>query len=441
MKDLSLTEASLVQAVFVTKFFKRLSSIQIYDGILPLVIIIHSYSDHETAALGLLVIWMALRLTIRVFRQHREHPTQPPFDAIFLILLLVNTRVIVLREDINGASNFLIIAIGFVIGLRQSWRQWRISLGWLALTSVVLAVNFLLVRPAPVGWTHTLVRDVYVLTMNGHGGINRFATILLLVTLSSVYYSLLSRSTAARAFGVVAALIGYSMCFSTDSRLAQAAPPTALLVGWLVPRFWKGSIKIILIVAASLITAGLILGLWWFYLAPDASVNLSSDLGRLAAGGCWLSLMFTGSNRFVYGVGFGPKANQMCGHLKDGAGFGHAHNTIAQMGGQLGLLGIIAFLILVIIVVMGFSRQRMLMLSLKNRDFHNIGRIQVAVGLNSLLMMNVLATTIYRGNQVTQCLIGFLASTSLCLAINPRNEPSTPDLPRSPLLRSSQRLG
>lgn len=393
----------------------RLWAIQAYDGILPIVITLHSFTEGRKPALGLLVIWMAIRLTNQMVAKFRTHSLQPPLEAILLALLLVNTRLIVLREDIDGPTTFLLIAIGFMIGASQSLRAWRFSFGWLALTPLLLMAYFLQHHSAASLWSTTYVRDVYEATMDGHGGINRFATILMLLTLSSASYSLLSRSFLERLIGTTTAVVGYALCVSTDSRLAQIAPPVALLIGWVAARWRRGSTKFLSVVFASAAMAVMVIGSWWFFLAPDANINQSSDLGRLRAGACWLSLMFTGANRFLYGVGYGPQANDMCSHLREGGGFGHAHNTIAQIGGQLGVLGIMAFLIVVILVSMGLRRQFQSIASRCDTTPSHLAFFQVAVSLNVLLLLNTLATTIYRTNQVTQCLIGFLAATSLCL--------------------------
>jgi hypothetical protein len=408
----------------IRKLIAWLWSAQVYDGMIPIIITFHSFTKTRQLALGLLVIWTAIRLIIQMVVQHQQHPLQLPFEAVFLALILVNTRLIVLREDMDGPTNFLLIALGFLIGGRQSLRQWRLSLGWLALTPILLAGVLVLHHSAVTTWSSTVVKDIYEATMNGHGGINRFATLLMFVTTSAAYFALLSTSRLARRFGTAAGLIGYVLCFSTDSRLAQIAPPIALLVGWMAVHWRVGTTKIVLWAAGALASASVAVGMWWFVLAPDASVNQGSDLGRLEAGRCWLSLMLTGRNRFLYGVGYGPKANEMCGYLKDGKGFGHAHNTIAQLGGQLGVLGILAFLILAIIVSMGLWRQLTVVSCRLNQEPNQHAFVQAAIGFNTLLLLNTITTTIYRGNQVTQCLIGFLASTSLCLLNSSLGDPS-----------------
>jgi hypothetical protein len=414
----------------------RLWAIQIYDAILPVVITLHSFPEGRNPALGLLVIWMSIRLLNQLVAQFCQHSWRPPLEAILLALLLVNTRLIVLREDIDGATNFLLIAIGFVIGSSQSLREWRVSFGWLALTPLLVGINVLNHHSAAIVWSSSFVKDVYEAAMDGHGGINRFATILMLVTLSATSFTLLARSLPERVFGATAALAGYALCVGTDSRLAQIAPPLALVIGMVAARWRKDSTRFVVFLLAAVVTAALLVGSWWFLFAPDASINQSSDLGRLRAGACWLSLMFTGGNRFIYGVGYGPQANDMCSHLREGGGFGHAHNTIAQIGGQLGMLGILAFLIVVIVISMGLRRQALSVACRSGQPPFHLPFFQAAVSLNVLLLFNTLATTIYRSNQVTQCLIGFLAATSLCLFTTPAatslaSEPPPADLESS----------
>ncbi|MCP9885705.1 O-antigen ligase family protein [Synechococcus sp. ATX 2A4] len=401
------------------RLLSRLWVIQVYDALLPVVITLHSFTEGRKPALGLLVIWMSIRLVNKLVPQFRQPPWRPPLEAILLALLLVNTRVIVLREDVDGPTNFLLIALGFVIGSSQGLREWRASFGWLALTPLLLAINILNRHSAASILSSSFVKDVYEAVMDGHGGINRFATILMLVTLSAAAFSLLARSLSGRVFGTTAALAGYALCVGTDSRLAQIAPPLALVIGMAAARWKKGFTRFVLFLFGAAATAALLVGSWWFLFAPDASINQSSDLGRLRAGACWLSLMFTGNNRFIYGVGYGAKANEMCSHLREGGGFGHAHNTIAQVGGQLGLLGILAFLIVVIVISMGLRRQALSVACPSGQPRFHLAFFQAAVSLNVLLLLNALATTIYRSNQVTQCLIGFLAATSLCLFTTP----------------------
>jgi len=101
-----------------------------------------------------------------------------------------------------------------------------------------------------------------------------------------------------------------------------------------------------------------LIGMWWFVIGAKSTKYLTSDSHRLEAARCWLSAMFTGSNRFLYGVGFNnEKLNSLCIYIRgEGRSMGHAHNTFAQIGGHHGLLGIIALSILLIVVVQGLVR-------------------------------------------------------------------------------------
>ena len=128
--------------------------------------------------------------------------------------------------------------------------------------------------------------------------------------------------------------------------------------------------------------------------------------------------MLSGRNRFIFGVGYGSeKPNQFCRHIPDFRGqlgtIGHAHNTFAQMGGQHGILGILALFIVVALVALGLRRQ---LGGLRVRLPLGPGATpwaEVSLGLNLALAFNALATTIHISNQVNQVLIGLLAATAL----------------------------
>jgi hypothetical protein len=162
----------------------------------------------------------------------------------------------------------------------------------------------------------------------------------------------------------------------------------------------------------------LALALWWFGVGPEAAINRLSDFRRMEAARCWFALMFSGRNRFIFGVGYGSeKPNQFCYHIPDFRGelgtIGHAHNTVAQMGGQHGILGILALFLVVLTVVLGLRRQLAgvpLSLPLGPRG---TTWAEVSLGLNFALAFNALATTIHISNQVNQVLIGLLAATAL----------------------------
>jgi hypothetical protein len=392
------------------------------DILLPISIGLHTHKPTRETSLGLLVIWMAWRLAIplveRYWGSDRRGPVLPHV-ALFLGLLLVNARPIALRDDMEGPTQFLLIAMGFVIGTLFLPQAWRATLGWFAVTTIPLAALFLQEATASkLPLNLGSIETIYTSTMLGHGGINRFATLVLMLTMGAWYFLLLSRGLLARSLGVAGVICGYILCLGSGSRIALAAPPLAAALAWAALRL-KGRSRLLRLRAAILAAAIPVLwGLWWYLLSPAAALNRGSDFLRAAAARCWLSIMFSKGSRFLFGIGYGSdKPNQICHHIPDFRGrlgsIGHAHNTLAQMGGQHGILGILSLLILVALVVLGISRQLSSVRGILPLGTGCTTWAEASLGINLALALSALATTVHIANQVNQVLIGLLAATAL----------------------------
>lgn len=403
-------------------FFSWLERWLPIDFLLPVVICLYCYKSSRETGGALLVIWMAWRLLLPLVEQFlrggRQGPVLPHV-ALFLGLLLVNARVIILRDDLAGPSQFLLVALGVVIGTLLSPAGWRSALGWLGVSTLPLGAIFLwhagsVSRP----YSLSAVAELAYATLSGHGGISRFATLAMLLTLCAWYGLWLRPGRAMRLLGLLAVATGYLLCLGSGSRVAQVAVPLAAAASWLALRLQGRPKPLQRRVLLAAIATPLALAVWWFVLGPESVDNRLSDFRRMEAARCWLSLMASGRNRFLFGVGYGSeKPNQFCHHIPDARGqlgsIGHAHNTFAQMGGQHGLLGLFALGILVLLVVLGLRRQ--LAGAGLRLPFGVRGTTwaEVSLGLNLALAFNALATTIHIGSQVNQVLIGLLAATAL----------------------------
>lgn len=392
------------------------------DALLPIVICLHFYKETRELGVALLLIWMAWRLVVPLIKAHgasdRRGPALPHV-ALFLGLLLVNARPIALRDDMAGPSQFLLIALGLVIGTLLTDNGWKAVLGWLGFSTLPVAALFLW-HGAGAGFPLSLqaIDQIYNVHMPGHGGISRFATLMMLLTLCAWYGLLLRPGLPVRVLGLLSVLSGYILCLGSGSRVAQVAVPLAIGMAWVGLRLKGRSRRLQRRLVLAALGIPLALALWWFQVGPEIGVNRLSDLRRMEAARCWFSLMFSGRNRLLFGVGYGSeKPNQFCYHIPDARGqlgsIGHAHNTLAQMGGQHGILGILALLIVVVLVLMGLRRQLVavplrLPLGLKGTTW-----AEASLGLNVALAFNALATTVYIGNQVNQVLVGLLAATAL----------------------------
>ncbi len=431
----------------INKAFRRrldewMNQLRPVDALLPISITLHAIKDDlpRETSLGLLVIWLAWRLLIPLINEKTSEDFKSkllPQLALFLGLLFVNARVIIQRDDVRGPTQFLLIALGFMVGSLLSQQAWKTTLAWLSLANLgILALFLHAATSAELPLVLGSVKTIFTSTLDGHDGINRLATLLTMLTMASWYSFLLNRDIVIKGLGLIGALSGYLLCIGSGSRMSTVAFPLSALLAWFVMRSKGRSRKFFNISLTITTLMAILIGMSWFVIGAKSTINLSSDSHRLEAARCWLSAMFTGNNRFLYGVGFNnEKLNSLCSHIPNfKASFGsigHAHNTFAQIGGHHGLLGIIALSILLIVVVQGLVRQQASVRRMLPLGPNGTTSVEMALGINLALAFNALATTIHHRNQLNQVLIGLLAATALCI-IKPDTTKPVKSVPESP---------
>lgn len=421
MCRLRLLSGDWMRLQFSLRLQKWFILIRPLDALVLFSIVLQTYRSTRELSLGLLVIWLAWRLLV-AFKEGASDGISNGFRfnlALFLGLLLVNTRLIVLRDDVRGPTQFLLIALGFVVGASLNQQSWRRLMFWLGVSAIPL--GFLFLNEAITfnfALTFGSIEQIYNTTMRGHGGINRFATLSLILTVSAWYSFFFSRGNIARGLASLGVITGYILCIGSGSRLSVAAAPLSIFIAWSVLRIKARSKKLqsIVIGLYAILFSGL--GLWWFLLSPSSAINRAADYYRLEAARCWLSILFSGTNRFIYGVGYGAdKANEICHHIPDFRGelgtIGHAHNTFAQMAGQHGILGIIALVIFVSLVFVGLRNQLSKVQEVLPLGPEGMTWAEAALGINLALAFTSFTTTIFIYSQLNQVLIGLLAATSL----------------------------
>jgi hypothetical protein len=399
------------------------TSIRPVDVLLPISISLHLQPDRSSIrlAMAFLFAWMGWRL-LQPLLKRGGGLASARAEALALGLLLVNARVIIYREDINGPTSFLLIGLGLLIGSGFDVTAWRVTLGWIAIAALPLGLSVIQAASgAPTQWLLEagLLPQLIGSQLSGHGGINRFATLVMMVCLCGWYFGALSQTRILRLLGFSMAALAYGLCIGSGSRASLLAPPISILFAWAALRLHNRSHWLKAAALASSAALGLAIGLWWFVLGPDRLRHQISDLHRLEAARCWLSLLFTGDNRMLYGIGYGSeKANRICQHVPNAAGvqgaIGHAHNTVAQIGGHLGLLGLLALALVLALLALGLTRQWQAITSPLPWGLPGATWAEAALGINLALAITSMATTIFRSNQVNQCLIGLLAATALC---------------------------
>jgi len=393
------------------------------DILLPIIIYLHMFKSSVKLALGLLVIWLAWRLVLPVVEERDKIFSLQPshfYRFLGLGLLLVNTRLIVLREDKAGPAQFLLIALGLAVAYAFTHYQWKHVLSWIGLAALPLFSFF-----AQAAWrTHlsfdfSTVATLYDAFCKGHGGINRFATLTLIITVAAWYSARLSSQKLCKGILYLSALLGYLLCLGTGSRASAIGVPVALFAAFLARRYYHVNNKTKFIAAFSVISLVACFCLYWYVLGADALQNRQSDAIRMQASLCWISMMFHGENGVLFGIGYGSaRANQLCYGIKDFEGklgsIGHAHNTFAQIAGHHGVLGLLAIVIFVLLIVVGLRNQlRLPSSSALGPDDAMLAFFEASLGVNLAILLNAMATTVYISNHLNQVLIGVLAAMAL----------------------------
>ena len=392
--------------------------VEIIDAALPLIFGLQLFKAQEELAIGLLLIWLAARLVLQAWRQRSE---PAPWALVLLGLLLVNMRVILFGEESapSGPSDFLLITLGLAAGFERSDTAWRTSLQCIGMASVTVSLVLLLYWPGSLSLGIGL-EEILSKNRLGLGGLNRLATLAMLFSLAAAYGGLLESKVWRRWSLVGASLLGYALCLRTESRLAMLAPPLAMGLAYLIPRLrsrvgWSRTLAICLAGCGALAA---MMAFWWFQLASDNRVNLASDLGRLEAARCWSAISLSGHNRFLLGIGFGDRARDFCAKAtayargSDWHPMGHAHNTLAQILGETGTLGLLAVVLLLVVLVLALIGRLNQQGTAIPWGWRGISLTEAALGLNLLLLFNVITTTVHLSNPASQCLIGYLSATA-----------------------------
>lgn len=189
-------------------------------------------------------------------------------------------------------------------------------------------------------------------TLNLFAGPNQTSYVVGLIGLLNAALFVKSRNSSTRLwlswFWVVLALGCLFIIWLSGARAAFISFSISCLVIWMIqgkfsrPLLMKRCFFLLLISVIALGVKQL--------LRPTSygvpGLDLASDLGRLLIAKCFLSVPFTGSNRFLYGVGV-DQINDVCRDDILGGIPDHAHNLFIQIFASSGLVGLLALLIVV----------------------------------------------------------------------------------------------
>ena len=407
------------------------------NALIPLTVAWHLSKDNRQLGLIALFTWIVLQLMRRIFSLVQNGAGRETWLSwcLLLGLMLFNVRNIVLRDDYRGPVIFLLIGTGLLLGSQFNQRQWKGLLAWLAFSIVPIGMFFAIQLGPPGTWLAQAVAcpehqgasvmfcSYYRLVQTSMGSINRLATLTTVLSLAAWYSATLtSRLWSRLAFLLIAAL-GYWIILGTDSRMAMVAMPTAVLLSWLVLRLrQRFTLKQWLI---SVVTASPLLALLaWEWVIKS---GLESDVMRVRIATCWIRRsMFRSTERFWMGAGYDTSSlREACHHINPDRSFGHAHNTIAQIAGNHGLLGLISLLGFTALIAFGLWRQlQMEHQPLKWSPWTTTQWSEVSLGLNLALLICALSTTVQEFSPVNQVLIGLVAGAACVNTSSPNNRES-----------------
>ena len=377
----------------------------------------------QSRELGLISLfaWLVLQMSAAIRKLILESSTQATLLAWggLLGFLLLNARNIIERDDYRGPIKFLLILIGLLIGSQFNKKQWLSLLRWLGIAIIPIAVWFGWKMHLNDDWSiKSIFRIYYDYTQQSMGSINRLATAAGLFTLSAWYSATQTPQIFARVGQLLIAFTGYRIVLGTDSRMAIIAVPIAIFIPWLWMRI-NNRLSAKQLIVASIAALGVTgISAWHFVIAKNFQTLTSSDVMRLRMATCWIRQgMLKPTERFWIGTGFdSAKLSEACEYIRPGHPFGHAHNTIANIAGHHGLLGLIVLTSFSISVAYGLWRQQRASAEILSwSPFNSTSWAEISLGLNLTLLLFTASTTIYVFSPINQVLIGLVAGSALAL--------------------------
>jgi hypothetical protein len=406
------------------------------DGLLFLMLLAQWTTSDQTLSTTLAVIWLLWSLALGALREgsHRWRSAQWPLALI----LVLNLRGLIYQEGTQPVSHmdYIIIIAAFVAGIGRSPKRWISSIS--AILAAGIAGFLLNLNPFIKSFTAIANGTANVSGWHGQdwGGqyfragemsVNQTAC-LTGITLTLGLCAWARSQGLTRRVAVLASILMAAMAFATGSRLALLLSPMAAVAGMVIAsalnpgssRAWMSWMRRRAAVPITIgtIAVGLILfqpGRAWL-LQNYFSRKLSGDQGRLDALGCYLSLPFSDGSRWALGVGYGEAWKRFCDE-DVGITISHAHNFIAQLAGETGLISSAAVLIALAALWLPLLRRSPIhggqQASLSADPQRSSVQAYFSAAFLYLLVFALLELAFLKVT-VLECLIGYLLAMSYC---------------------------
>ena len=329
-------------------------------------------SDSERLSAGLSLSWVVLSIGQQTLTARRTNRLWP---VALLVILLLNVRGVVLGEGPRPVSHmdYVLLIAAVMAGHDQTLERWRSTL-----SSLCFAVASCGMWQSKTVWHHLTNSDVgyrlgfllinQTALLAGLGCVCGLAALQLWRKPQNFHITNVDRGRAPGSrlvqLGLAMASGGCAvMALATHSRAGTGLIPLSLLVAWTMQQLMQHRAKICGWLWRRWMTVGLIaallVGTPMIWLAspqgPGLRQNIASlygrenqisDRGRIDLWRCYFGLPFSGSNRFLYGVGY-ESTREMCpirlqlprqgNPMKP---MSHAHNLPLQVWAESGSLGL-----------------------------------------------------------------------------------------------------
>jgi len=395
-----------------TALTKASQSNHLINSLIPITVALHLSKTSREIGLIALFLWIVLQLWSRLWTLLRNNAARETWLAWALILgfFLFNSRNIILRDDHHGSITFLIIGAGLLLGSQFNECQWKKLLGWLSVAIIPIAICSLILLASRKDWSFDLYYwNYFVFIKPSMGSINRLATLLTFLTLASWYSATISTIRWQQASYILLTAIGYLMILGTYSRMALLAVPAAIVLSYFLFRLQRRLNRKTLTI--SLVSTTTFVAFWaWEFVIKSGF--FTSDVTRIRMAACWIRKgMFSSLERFWMGSGYDTdKLREACESVRPGNSFGHAHNTIAHIAGNHGLLGMIGLFAFTALIAHGLWTQRPTNQNLIAwSPCGSTSWAEISLGFNFALLFSALSTTVQIANPMNQLLIGLVA--------------------------------
>jgi len=390
-------------------FLKRLSQSNPEHSLLAVAIALGPFRDHRDYSLGLAILWLSVHLLRQLWssRHHWTGHIASLTPGIALGLLLIQSRMLIRMDDNDGPTRYLLIAVALLVGSGLSRTSWKHLLQWIATGTLALSIIFWL--QSDISNSNWLAEANKYWAGEGYGGINMLGSALNVLTVFSFYCLRSSNNWLPRLISFTGCLLSFMLCLASNSRMAAVAPLLAIFFAWLISKGWAQAQRLSKLPKVAAVGLSILIPsatYWYFAIRPDLKIGMVNDTARLEIWWCNLqNSIFAGNNKIVYGSGYDWTA------IRDACGHASSHNAYIQFLSMHGLLGFIAFAMLLIFVTKGIQNH----LIQRNREqgFWHCSWGETALGTTLVVLFAAISSSTHLGGYLNPLLIGLAFSMSL----------------------------